>query len=445
MNSLYHQDMYNFNEPIKSYWEYSKSNIHVKTTEIENNNTTDIAVIGGGYTGLSCALQLAKKFNYKVSVLEAGHFGFGSSGRNGGFLCIGPTKLSIKQLIKKYGIDEIKKYFQNQLDGSNYTMQLIKDLNIDCDVVGNCNLEVAHHPNFVESIKEYAKELNFFGFKTNFFAKEEFDEIGHTGNEQFGAISYEPGCALHPLKFHLGLANACNKNNVNLFSKCEVLKIEKSNNKFNIITNKGNIISNKIVFAVNGFYKDNFYKKFNDRIIPAISNIIVTRPLSDEELKIHNFVTMNPILNARNLLFYYRLLPDKRILFGARGDLSGSKKSSLKMSKWIEKRFRQVFPGWHKINIDFRWSGFTAITRELTPAIGKIENEEIYHSFGYHANGVNTAPWSGKELANLIGSSNSKNINASKVFHGMPRKFPFPFLRLYYLKLAYMYYSLIDK
>ena len=99
MNSLYHQDMYNFNEPIKSYWEYSKSNIEVKTTEIENNNTTDIAVIGGGYTGLSCALQLAKKFNYKVSVLEAGHFGFGSSGRNGGFLCIGPTKLSIKQLI----------------------------------------------------------------------------------------------------------------------------------------------------------------------------------------------------------------------------------------------------------------------------------------------------------------------------------------------------------
>ena len=285
MNSLYHQDMYNFNEPINSYWEYSKSNIEVKTTEIENNNTTDIAVIGGGYTGLSCALQLAKKFNYKVSVLEAGHFGFGSSGRNGGFLCIGPTKLSIKQLIKKYGIDEIKKYFQNQLDGSNYTMQLIKDLNIDCDVVGNCNLEVAHHPSFIESIKEYAKEINSFGFKTKFFTKEEFNKIGHTGNEQFGAISYEPGCALHPLKFHLGLANSCATNNVNLFSKCEVLKIEKNNNKFNIITSKGNIISKKIVFAVNGFYKDNFYKKFNNRIIPAISNIIVTRPLSDEELK----------------------------------------------------------------------------------------------------------------------------------------------------------------
>ena len=62
MNSLYHQDMYNFNEPIKSYWEYSKSNIEIKTTEIKNNNTADVAVIGGGYTGLSCALQLSKKF-----------------------------------------------------------------------------------------------------------------------------------------------------------------------------------------------------------------------------------------------------------------------------------------------------------------------------------------------------------------------------------------------
>ena len=96
MKSLYHQDMYNFEEPIQSYWEYTKPIIDIKNQILNFKHKTDIVVIGGGYTGLSCALQLSKKFGFSVSVLEAGHIGFGSSGRNAGFLCMGPTKLSIK-------------------------------------------------------------------------------------------------------------------------------------------------------------------------------------------------------------------------------------------------------------------------------------------------------------------------------------------------------------
>ena len=115
------------------------------------------------------------------------------------------------------------------------------------------------------------------------------------------------------------------------------------------------------------------------------------------------------------------------------------------MSKWIEKRFREVFPGWYKNNIDFRWSGFVAITRDLTPSVGKLPEEEIYHSFGYCANGVNTAPYLGKELGNLIGGSNTKTMKISKIYQAPPKKFPFPFLRLVYLRIAYIYYSIIDK
>ena len=78
--------------------------------------------------------------------------------------------------------------------------------------------------------------------------------------------------------------------------------------------------------------------------------------------------------------------------------------------------------------------------------MGKLPDEEIYHSFGYCANGVNTAPFLGKELANFIGDgSNTKNMNISKIYQGLPKKFPFPFLRLLYLKIAYIYYSIIDK
>ena len=445
MNSLYHQDMYNFEKPVDSYWEYSKSKIEFNEQTLNSDITSDITVIGGGYTGLSCSLQLSKKFGFDVSLLEAANHGWGSSARNGGFLCIAPTKLSIKKLINIYGLDEVKKFYQSQIDGSNYTIQLIKEHNIDCEMVGNLNIEVAHHPSFIESLKEYSKNLNSFGIKSKFHSQGELNNIVHFGNEQFGGISYEPGCALHPLKFQLGLAKAAYDCNVRLFSKSKVIKVERKGNKYIIFTKTGSIKTNRIIFAVNGFYRDDFLFQFKNRILPAISNIIVTRPLKKNELEEYNFVTMNPILNARNLLFYYRLLPDSRLLFGARGDLSGSLKSSFKMSKWIEKRFKEIFPKWEKIDIDFRWSGFVAVTRDFTPSLGKLPDEEIYYSFGYHANGLNTASWCGKELANFIGGSNHHEMRISKIFQGLPKRFPFAFLRLLYLRIAYIYYSFIDK
>ncbi len=280
--------------------------------------------------------------------------------------------------------------------------------------------------------------------KQKFFSKEEFNEVGHGGIEQYGAMSYKPGFAINPLKFLLGIANAAKNAGVKIFQKSKVIKIEKSKGKFIIISNGSIIKANKVVMATNGFYKDDIFPKLNNMILPVISNIIITRPLTTEEIKSHNFITNNPVLNIRNLLFYYRLLKDNRFLFGARGDLVGSEKSSLEKSKNMELQMKKVFPNWNNVNIDFHWRGLIAITTKFSPSIGKIEDDEIYYSFGYQANGVNTAPWSGNELAKLI-VSNSKNLNISKLYKGLPSKFPFPKLRLFYLKLVLAYYKYMDK
>ena len=143
------------------------------------------------------------------------------------------------------------------------------------------------------------------------------------------------------------------------------------------------------------------------------------------------------------MLFYYRLLKDNRFLFGARGDLIGSEQSSKIKSKKMEEQMKKVFPNWKNVEIDFHWRGLVAVTTKFTPSIGKLD-DEIYYSFGYQANGVNTAPWSGNELAKLI-VSNRKELNISKFYQGLPKKFPFPFLRLLYLRIALLYYSFIDK
>ncbi|MBS56946.1 MAG: FAD-dependent oxidoreductase [Rickettsiales bacterium] len=445
MANLYHKDIYNFNEPVKSYWETTVNN-NKKYTKIKKNLQTNILIIGGGYTGASCALSLAKDYNEDVILVEAGHIGWGSSARNAGFCCIPPAKMSVEKMFKKYGKEETKIFFKNTIEGSKFTKNLISEYNIDCDLTGDCNYEVAPHPSYFKSIKKEAEIYkNEFGINTRLFSKEEFNEIGHGGEEQYGAFSYKPGFAINPLKFLLGLINQANKEGVKIYEKSKVTKIEKNKGKYKVIINNNiTINANKVVMATNGFYRDDLFPKLNNLILPVISNIIITRPLTTEELKSHNYVTHNPVLNIRNLLFYYRLLKDNRFLFGARGDLIGSEKSSSIKSKKMEEQMKKVFPNWKNVEIDYHWRGLVAVTTKFTPSIGKLENDEIYYSFGYQANGVNTAPWSGNELAKLI-VSNSKNLDISKFFLGLPKKIPFPKLRLFYLKLYLMYYSLIDK
>ena len=444
MSTLYHKDIYKFEKPINSYWESTvKPKDKFKT--LDTDMSANIVVIGGGYTGLSCALSLVEKHNEDVVLLEAGHIGWGSSGRNAGFCCIPPAKMSVQKMFKKYGRKETQNFFQNTIEGSYFTKNIIKEYNIDCDLTGDSNFEVAPHPSYFESIKEEAETYKtVFGIETEVFTKEEFNEIGHGGNEQFGAMSYKPGFAINPLKFLIGLANAAKQKGVKIFQKSKVTKIEKINGKYKIISNDHIINANKIVMATNGFYKDDIFPKLNNLILPVISNIIITRPLTDEEIDSHNFITRNPVLNIRNLLFYYRLLKDKRFLFGARGDLIGSEASSLEKSKQMEKQMKNVFPNWSNVNIDFHWRGLVAVTTKFSPSIGKLDDDEIYYSFGYQANGVNTAPWSGNQLAKLI-VSNSKDLNISKIYKGLPSKFPFPKLRLFYLRLALAYYKYKDK
>src|SRR6056300_1121491 len=391
MNNLYHPDIYKFDTPIKSYWE-DTSNTNFNLEKLNKDTSAEIVVIGGGYTGLSCAINLIENYNLDVILVDAGKIGWGASSRNGGFCSFPPSKMPYKKMQKIYGREETRRFFKNSIEGSNYTRNIIKDYKIDCDVTGDKNFIVAHHPSKFDQIKEqseiYEKE---FGIETKIYSKEEFSEIGHGGIGQFGAISY------------------------------------------------------KQVFATNGFYQEGLIPQLNSRILPVFSNIIVTRKLTNEELDVHNLKTYDPIVNCRNLLHYYRKLPDNRILFGTRGDLVGSEKSNEEISKKIETFLKSIFPGWSNINIEYKWRGLIALSQKLTPSIGKIQDEEIYYGFGYSGVGVSSAPWTGKQLSKLVFSSNSKDLEISKIYKGLPKKFIFPKLRIFYFRMAVWFYMIKDK
>ena len=445
MKNLYHSDIYKFNTPVKSYWEET-SNEKLNLEKLTKNINCEIVVVGGGYTGLLCAINLIENYNLDVILIEAGKIGWGASSRNGGFCSFPPIKTSFKKLQKIYGKEETKRFFRNAVEGSNYTKDIISNYNIDCDVTGESNFIVAHHPNKFKQIKEQAEVYkNEFGIETEIYSKEEFNKFGHGGNEQFGALSYKPGFAINPLKFVNGITKYALSKKLKIFEHTLVDKINKNNGYYTLKSKEGSVKAKKVVVATNGFYQEGLVPQLNSRILPVISNIIVTRKLADKEIDLHNFKTFSPIVNTKNLLYYYRKLPDSRILFGTRGDYIGSNQSNLDRAKIMEKFFKNIFPDWASISIDYNWRGLIAMSQKLTPSIGKIENEEIYYGFGYHGVGVSSAPWTGYQLSKLVFSSNSKNLNISKIYKGLPKKFIFPKLRIFYFRLAVLFYNIKDK
>jgi glycine/D-amino acid oxidase-like deaminating enzyme len=445
MKNIYHSDIYKFDTPVSSYWEdCSSQNLNLE--KLTNNTNSEITVIGGGYTGLICAINLIENYNLDVILVEAGKIGWGASSRNAGFNCLPPSKMSFKKMQSIYGKEETKKFFKNSVEGAHFTRDIIKQYNIECDVTGDRNYVVAHHKSKFEQIKEQAEVYKSeFDIETKIYSKDEFNEIGHGGSEQFGAFSYKPGFAINPLKLVNGIAKYALSKKLKIFEHTKVDQIDKENGSYILKTEEGSIRSKKIVVATNGFYQEGLISQMDGRVMPVISNVIVTRKLSESELDTHNFKTFSPIANTKNLLYYYRKLPDNRILFGTRGDISGSDQSNLDMSKKMERFLKDIFPNWSNVTIDYNWRGLIALSQKLTPSIGKINNEEIYYGFGYSGVGVSAAPWTGKHLSKLVFSSNSKDLDISKVYKGLPKKFIFPQLRSLYLRLAVWFYAIKDK
>ena len=446
MKQLYDKAIYDFSTPIKSYWEEVSHVDQGRFPKLVGDHSCDVCVIGGGFTGISTAYHIAKKYGGDVRLLEAGHFGFASSGRNAGFCCLPATKLSINQLIKKFGMDETKKFFASQIEGVDLLASLIADNNIECEKIGTGNLDVAHHPSSSEELKEWGNDLKkHFGINTKWIPREEFDEIGHQSTEQFGAVFTEAGFAMNPMAFLNGFANATVDAGAQLHSHSRVKKWER-NGKHKLITEEGSLTCNKVVVATNGYTDESLHPSFANRMVPVLSNIIVTREMSEDEFKMQNYKTLNPICNSREILYYYRRMPSNRMLFGTRGDTFGDEKNALKMRGIMTNQFRGVFPNWNDIDIEYYWRGTVVMNRDLVPAFGNLENDRsVFFSYGYHANGNNTTVYCGKKLAEMIYESNSGETNISKVYQGLSPKIPFGFLRLWYLRIYLWYLNFTDK
>ncbi len=440
MAEVFHPDVYRTDVTPRSWWQASAT---VRPAPpLMGEETADVAIIGGGYAGLSAALHLARDHGIRAVVLDAGEIGWGASGRNGGFVTYPAVKLSAAALIKRHGLDTTRAFYQVQAAAVDLVRDLLDAEGIDAARQGDANFEVAHHPAVVDELRAAAEFWrDTLGLPARFLSREAFAEIGHGGTEQFGAFQLDGPFGLHPLRYVAGLREAAERHGAAIHGASRVLSWTGGGGLHRLETAGGRIRAKTVILATNGYTQDGLKAPFDNRTIPALSNIVVTRPLTREELDAAGWRTEGVVTNARDLLFYYRLLPDRRFLFGARGGTVGSPTEDMRMKSWLVRRLGEVFPAWRHVDVEYFWNGLVCLTGRLTPAVGRLEDDpSVYFGFGWHGSGVSAATAAGRDLARAVAAKAEPDVPIPT--RGLPPSLVHPLVRRYGLKAAYAWYGL---
>ena len=401
--------------------------------------SVDVAVIGGGYTGLSAARELAQR-GATVAVLEANTFGSGASSRNGGMVLTG-MKVGAGKLVKQYGLQTARDLFCMSLDAISFAEKLIHDEQIECGFSRCGHLELAWKPAHFTS---YAHEVEMlqrdFNHPVTLIERKDLrSEIG--SDLYYGALVDEASAGVNPAQYAAGLTAATERAGALLFEKTPAVAVQRESAAFSIQTPRGNLKAQQVIVATNG-YTQKFVPWLTKRIIPIGSYIIATEPLSDALA-----ATLSPrrrmMFDSKNFLYYFRLSQDNRMIFGGRAAFHAETPSTVRESAEILKRgMSEVFPQLRDATVSHAWGGTLGFTFDLLPHAG-VSPDGIHYAMGCGGHGVALLTYLGACIAKMAAGEHTGN----PLF-----KLPFPTAPLglydgnpWFLPFAEMYYRVLDK
>jgi glycine/D-amino acid oxidase-like deaminating enzyme len=401
----------------------------------------DVAVIGAGFTGLSAARTLAKR-GAKVAVLEAESIGWGASSRNGGMVLTG-LKLGVNKLISMYGRERTQRMYAASLASIDCVEQLVREENIACEFSRSGHLEVAckqkHFDDYARQVEVIARECNH---ALRIVPRHELEtEIGSP--IYYGGMVDEVSAGLNPAQYMAGLAQAAIRTGALIFENTRVEKIEREPRQgtpgWRLTTSRGAFWARDVFVATSG-YTSAATPALRKKIIPIGSYIITTEVLPESvarELSPRNRM----IYDSKNYLYYYRLTPDRRMLFGGRAAFFPETASTIRQSAEILRQgMITVYPQLRDAKLDYVWGGTLDFAFDIMPHAGQMDG--LYYALGYAGHGVAMATWQGEKMAEMIAGEKNDNPFVGIAFPGAP-------LGLYngtpwFLPFAGMYYKFLD-
>jgi glycine/D-amino acid oxidase-like deaminating enzyme len=374
--------------------------------------STDVVVIGGGYTGLSAARSLARR-GVDVTVLEQHTIGWGASSRNGGFMLAG-YKPEMEEIARRVGRERAAAMFRLTLDAMRYLESLVQEERIECDFVQSGALTLAAKPKHLPALEASSRFLrDSLGYETQLLNRSELgQEIGSV--RYHGALLDPGGCSLQPAKYVAGLARAAGRAGARLQENARVTRVRRVGRRFEITAGSQRIRAREVLAATNG-YTPPALPALRRRIIPIGSYQIATVSLQPE-LATRLIPRRRVISDTKNLLYYFRLSPDLRMVFGGRASFTpaGLKHSAAILRAGME----EVFPDLTAVPLEYAWSGQVAYPLDHLPHAGILDG--IHYAMGYCGHGVALATYLGHLVGEVIAGAGGFPDLGSDRFRTLP-------------------------
>ncbi len=369
---------------------------------IEGEVKTDVAVIGGGYTGLSAALHLAEA-GTDALVLEAKEIGYGGAGRNVGLVNAG-LWLMPDDVVKILGPEYGERLIRVLGASPDLVYGLIENHGIECEAIRNGTLHCAHSPGGYCALQQREVQWKRRDAPVTLLSREE--AAPKIGSEAFyGALWDERAGTIQPLAYAYGLAKAAQGAGARLYANSPVTAIERESNRWRLTTPSGHVLAKAVILAVHG-YTDYAFKDKQSALIPFNFFQFATPPLPEKVRKTilpggHGAWDTNLILSS------FRLDQAGRLIVGSVGQVENMGYTLHK--NWAQRAIKKVFPQVGPISMEHAWNGRIALTVDHIPRF-HILGPDLVSVTSYNGRGIGPGSIFGKLLAQYLNGGSEKDI-----------------------------------
>ncbi|MBE7420428.1 MAG: FAD-binding oxidoreductase [Ideonella sp.] len=386
-----------------TYWVASAGTPPADDGPITRDVDADVVIVGSGFTGLAAALFLAREHGIRATVLEANRAVWGCTSRNGGQGQNASGRLYRSQWIARWGKQTALALDAEIRSGFETFKALVAEFP-ECEPQPGGHLYIAHREKKMAFLRNEAKVMrDVFGYDTRILSASEVQSQYVNDAETFGALHEPDGIGVHPLKLAFGYLRAARALGVKVHPASPVTGFETINGVHHLRTPGGTVRARAVGFATGGYTSNGLHPSLDSKIMPILSNSLVTRVLTAAELQATNFRTTEVITDTRTLRFYYRKLPDNRVQIGSRSSITGADAPNPKHMAVLVNGLHRKFPALKGIEIDYSWWGWVDVSHDMMPRITQPDaKQSVFYALGYGGNGVSFSAHAGRRMAQRI-------------------------------------------